>query len=91
MTTSDNSSNSFQSQAIANLIESLAMQHASLARLIDSESSKIQAFLDVGTYNVDEMLSVNQSVSDTLSKIIKLEMMLDLKLEEIKKLGESIQ
>ena len=79
-----------QSQAIANLIESLATQHASLAKLIDNEGSKIQAVLDMGCCTVDEILSVNQSVSDTLNKVIKLEMVLDLKLEEIRKLSESI-
>jgi hypothetical protein len=45
-----------QSQAIANLIESLAMQHASLAKFIDNEGSKIQAVLDMGCCTVDEML-----------------------------------
>lgn len=83
--------NSPQSQAISNLLEALAMQQASIARLIDTEGNKIQAVLDMGCVSVDQMLSVNQSVSDTLTKVIKLEMMLDLKLEEIKKLNSSMQ
>ena len=43
----------------------------------------------MGCCTVGEILSVNQSVSD-INKVIKLEMVLDLKLEEIRKLSESI-
>lgn len=75
-------------QAITDLLESIALQQAGLAHIINAEGEKIQqaiamAQADGSTVTIDDLIAVNQSVSDTLVKVIKLEMILEFKLEEI--------
>lgn len=79
-------------QAITDLIESIALQEAGLAHIINAEGEKIQQAIAMAqvadsTVTIDDLIAVNQSVSDTLTKIIKLEMMLEFKLEEVNRLN----
>lgn len=78
-------------QAITDLIQSIALQEAGLAHIINAEGEKIQQAIAMAqatdsTITIDDLIAVNQSVSDTLTKIIKMEMMLEFKLEEINRL-----
>ena len=41
---------------------------------------------DRGKVTVNDLISVNKSVSETLTKIIKMEMLLEFKLEEVNKI-----
>ncbi|MCF6464824.1 hypothetical protein [Clostridium sp. Cult2] len=78
-------------QAITDLLQSIALQEAGLAHIINAEGEKIQQVIEMAqatdsTVTIDDLIAVNQSVSDTLTKIIKMEMMLEFKLEEINRL-----
>jgi len=73
-------------QAIADLLESIALQEAGLAHIINAEGEKIQTALDVADVTIADLISVNQSVADALTKVIKLEMVLEFKLEEVSRL-----
>jgi hypothetical protein len=73
-------------QAITDLLESIALQEAGLAHIINAEGEKIQAALDIVDVSIADLIAINQSVADTLTKIIKLEMVLEFKLEEIGRL-----
>lgn len=73
-------------QAITELIESIALQEAGLAHIINAEGEKIQAALEIEDVTIADLIAINQSVSDTLTKVIKLEMFLEFKLEEIGRL-----
>jgi hypothetical protein len=73
-------------QAITDLLESIALEETGLAHIINAEGEKIQKCIEV-SQNFNQLLAVNDSVSDTLKNIIKLQMLLQFKLEEISKIG----
>ena len=71
-------------QAITDIIESIALEEAGLAHIINAEGEKIQKGKEIAC-NVDELVTLNASVKDTLTNIIKIQMLLQFKLEEIAK------
>ncbi len=73
-------------QAATDLLESIALQEAGLAHIINAEGEKIQAALSIENVSIADLVAINQSVADILTKITKLEMMLEFKLEEINRL-----
>ncbi len=85
-------------QAYADILESIALQEAGLAHIINAEGEKIQTALGINEYGrhvappmvrcIGDIIALNNSVSDTLTKVIKLEMVLEFKLEEVGRLSE---
>ncbi|MGI6307078.1 MAG: hypothetical protein ACOX1X_00425 [Dethiobacteria bacterium] len=73
-------------QAIIDLLESTALQEAGLAHIINAEGEKIQAVLAMPDVTVADLIAINESVTATLTKVIKLQMVLEFKLEEISKI-----
>lgn len=73
-------------QTITDLLESIALQEASLAHIINAEGAKIQKSLETSSITIADMIAINKSVSDILTKVIKLEMVLEFKIEEVNKL-----
>lgn len=71
-------------QAITDIIESIALEETGLAHIINAEGEKIQKGKELAC-NVDELVILNASVKDTLTNIIKIQMLLQFKLEEIAK------
>ena len=70
-------------QAIVDLLESVALQEAGLAHIINAEGEKIQTAIAIEGITIADLVTIDQSVSDTLVKVIKMEMLLQFKLEEI--------
>lgn len=74
------------------IIASVAFEELGLAHLINAEAEKIQ--YAVGTLNgglqpppeIDDLLDINKSVNTTLKNIIKTQMLLQFKLENIEEL-----
>lgn len=66
-------------QAISDIIESVALQEAGLAHIINAEGEKIQKVVATTT-NVNELLAVNKSVEDMLITVSRLEVLLQSKL-----------
>ncbi|MDO4534612.1 MAG: hypothetical protein Q4B63_02220 [Clostridium perfringens] len=76
-------------QAISDIIESIALEETGLAHIINAEGEKIQRALQISE-NANDLISVNESVKDTLVNIIKMQMLLQFKLEEVSKIqGDS--
>lgn len=75
-------------QAIADIIESIALEETGLAHIINAEGEKIQKALCLSK-DIDDLVAVNESVKDTLVNIIKLQMLLQFKLEEVGKLDNN--
>lgn len=67
-------------QQIMDIIESVAMEEAALAVLMNAEGSKIQKMVSMGTVDTHELLCLNQSVADTMDSITMLETILRQKI-----------
>ena len=76
-----------KNQAISDIIESIALEETGLAHIINAEGEKIQKALEIADC-ADDLISVNESVKDTLVNIIKMKMLLQFKLEEASKIQE---
>ena len=83
-------------QAYADILESIALQEAGLAHIINAEGEKIQTALGISQDGrnfppmaryIGDLIAVNESVNEMLTKVIKLEMVLEFKLEEVGKLS----
>ena len=74
-------------QAIADIIESIALEETGLAHIINAEGEKIQRALEIAD-STDDLINVNKSVKDTIVNIIKMQMLLQFKLEEASKIQE---
>ena len=70
-----------ENQSIIELIYSIAIGEYALAGVIDAEAKKIKAAINMPGVTVDELLSINQSVEQTLSIISDIEKSLATKLK----------
>ena len=71
------------------LLASIAMEEISLSKLMDAETKKILCVLKDCCYDdweVEDALKVNKSVDNTIKNMIKLQMLLQFKLENVKEL-----
>lgn len=66
------------------LIQSIALEEAGIAHILNAEGEKIQKAV-ASTCDIDELLCVNESVKETIIHITQLETQLYLKLEAIQK------
>jgi len=76
------------------LLTSIAEEELSIARLMDAEKSKILHVLNKFKNNeskTEELLSVNNSVNQTIINLIKMQMLLQFKLEDVKKLIQEVK
>lgn len=78
-------------EAVALVLASIGMEELGLAHLINAEAEKIQ--YAVGTISgkttsttIGELIELDKSVQSTMKDIIKKEMLLQFKLEEIARL-----
>ena len=61
--------------ALTSLLQSIALQEATLAHILNAEGEKIQRVVCEAKC-VDDLLSVNESVADTIQAVSTLEEML---------------
>ncbi|MEG1578345.1 MAG: hypothetical protein RR336_06240 [Oscillospiraceae bacterium] len=67
-------------QAIADLIESVALQETGLSHILNAEGEKIQKFVGMSGVTAAQLLAVNSSVQATVDAVTRLEMVLQSKL-----------
>lgn len=72
------------------LLASVALEELGLSHIINAEAEKIQYILGTlegtippGTPTITELLTINRSVEHTLRSVIKTQMLLEFKLEDI--------
>jgi choice-of-anchor A domain-containing protein len=71
--------------ALTDVVESIALEEVGLAHIINAEGEKIQKALDIAV-DINELNELNGSVKDTLVNVIKMQMLLEFKIEEVKKI-----
>ncbi|MEG0878380.1 MAG: hypothetical protein RSC43_06260 [Clostridia bacterium] len=67
-------------QAINDIIESVALEETGLSHILNAEGEKIQAFVHMPGVTADQLLAVNASVQATVDAVTKLNMVLQSKL-----------
>ncbi len=70
------------SEALADIVESIAHQENGIAKILDSESKKICRAISMAEC-VDDLLKVNKSVQDTIKQINNVQIVLISKLQEV--------
>lgn len=78
-----------QEEVVNLLLASIALEEIGLAHIINGEAEKIQAVVgtlpntNVAATTLGELLSINDSVNKTMKTVIKKEMLLQFKLEDV--------
>jgi hypothetical protein len=75
-------------QSINDIIESIALEEAALAHILNAEGEKIQKVVNDKCTSVEGILNVNKSVNETIKNVIKMQILLQFKLENAQKLVE---
>ncbi|WP_102049151.1 hypothetical protein [Pygmaiobacter massiliensis] len=73
-------SNICRNQAITDLIQSVALEQAALAHIINAEGEKLQRFISCKSTDEETLLKVNKSVQDMLESVARVETILQAKL-----------
>jgi len=68
-------------QAVTDLIESVALQETALSHIINAEGEKMQKIIAREDATPDQLMTLNKSVEQLVNAIMRLEMMLQAKLE----------
>lgn len=71
-------------ETIILLLASVALEELSLAHIMNAEAEKIQEIIKSGCGNkLNDLLCINKSVGKTMKDVIKKEMLLEFKFENI--------
>jgi hypothetical protein len=88
MSNSPNSS-SILEQAVANVIKAAAIEETALANILNLESDIIQKAKNVAA-NLEEFVSINESVNSIIRNITKVQMLIQIKLQFVEDLLQKI-
>ncbi|PYZ93507.1 hypothetical protein CR194_10075 [Salipaludibacillus keqinensis] len=69
--------------AINLLLTSIALEELSLAHIMNAEGEKLQKVINDGDSTFDDLMEANSSVERMLRNVIKKEMLLQFKLEDV--------
>lgn len=67
--------------AVGDIIESVAMQEAALAHILNAESEKLLAVVNNPAATTEQLLQINRSIKITIGSLTRLEQQLLAKLE----------
>lgn len=73
-----------QCQALIDILESIALEEAAIAHVINAEGEKIQKVVKECDVSIHELLEINRSVEEVIEKFVSLESVLTDKLEIVK-------
>ena len=75
------SSNITRSQAITDIIQSVALEEAALSHILNAEGEKLQRVLAYETIAAETILQTNKSVESMVDSVAQLETVLKQKLD----------
>ncbi|MEG2394116.1 MAG: hypothetical protein RSC36_03705 [Ruthenibacterium sp.] len=67
--------------AVGNIIESVAIEEAAFAHILNAESEKLMAVVNNNGASPEQLLAINESVEKAIGAISRLEMQLQAKLD----------
>ena len=70
-------------QALVDLVNSVALQEAALARILDAEGAKMQTFIGMEGVTNEQLFALNRSVTGLVGTISRLENILQAKLQNV--------
>ena len=70
------------------LLSSIALEEIGLSHILNAEGEKLQHFLKKNPTKLKDFLDINNSINKTLQTVIKSQMLLVLKLEEVVELTQ---
>ena len=73
-------SNTTRSQAVTDLIQSVALEETALSHILNAEGEKIQKMVALPDVTPDVLLATNKSVESMANAVARLEMILQSKL-----------
>lgn len=74
-------SNTTRQQAITDIIESVALQEAALAHILNAEGEKLQRIICTQSATPPQLLEFNKSVEQTVRTVAQLDVILQGKLQ----------
>ena len=69
-----------RSQAITDIVESIALQETALSHILNAEGEKIQKMVAMDNVTPEVLLATNKSVESMVNAVSRLEMILQSKL-----------
>lgn len=73
-------SNTTRTQAITDIIQSVALQETALSHILNAEGEKIQKMVAMEDVSAEVLLATNKSVESMVNAVSRLEMILHSKL-----------
>lgn len=71
------------------LISSIAMEEIALSHILNAEGEKLQRFVKNHPLKAEQFFEMNKQVNDLLRSIVKSQLLLQLKLEEVSTIIDS--
>ena len=65
------------------LLSSIALEEISLSHILNAEGEKLQLFLKSNHRCLEDFLDINESINKTLRTVVKSQILLELKLEDV--------
>ncbi|WP_197431029.1 MULTISPECIES: hypothetical protein [unclassified Anoxybacillus] len=65
------------------LLSSIALEEIGLSNILNAEAEKLQAFLNTDPNNLNDYLKINESINRTLRAVVKSQILLQFRLEDI--------
>lgn len=59
--------------SVGNIIESIAMEESSISHILNAESEKLEAIINMADVTPDQLIAANKSVKNTVDNVIMLE------------------
>lgn len=75
-------------ETINMLLSSIALEEIGLSHILNAEGEKLQCFLETDPCELNDYLKINDSINKTLRTIVKSQILLQFKLEDIISLSE---